>query len=569
MRHEKESQLMNALFVLLSAIGCSLLILWPIWSKGSLFTGDDLPYHLERIKELTTYLKQGGWSFPAISANSFMRVGYGVNFFYPWVTLLPFAWLAAHVADPTTALFLGMLFYLTIGSLLAYYAMHLFSSSRVMSFAFMVFYSFASYRLIDLFPRFALGEFFGLTFLPLVLIGLYEILYRNTRYWPLFTAGLALLLLSHVLSAFIAFVFIGLTWAVSIWFVNHKQQRTLSLLLAGVMAVLAAAVFVFPFLEQEQYQQFAQPAVRKLAGKPFWKMLLATVQNNDSLGWNHNTYNGGVIMLVALILGLVFFKKLSHSFQVIELLGVLTWLMTTSLFPWQLFQHTVLNVIQFPFRLLLFPTIFGAMIAAYLFTLLFERLPVPRLKWLSLLALIGLCAGLWLVGASGYIHGKKTTPVHFAGNTIMAPGPQDRKVLGMNQYISAQSKKYVVQITNHIAYVDGKRERLVPQANRKHQLVFFVSTTRDNVTVDLPVARYKGTVAQLNHKTVPLQNSKRGTVAVKMNRGLNYVTIGYQTTWLEYLSMIVTGITWLYLGMRLVRLHTENRRQASYLSRLP
>ena len=62
--------------------------------------------------------------------------------------------------------------------------------------------------MIDIFARFALGEFIALTFIPLCFYGLYAIIIGNEKDWTFLAAGVSLILLTHILSTIIVFVFL-------------------------------------------------------------------------------------------------------------------------------------------------------------------------------------------------------------------------------------------------------------------------------------------------------------------------------------------------------------------------
>ena len=59
---------------------------------------------------------------------------------------------------------------------------------------------FIAYRTADAFARFALGEFLGMVFLPLIIYGLYAVMYGKEKDWPYLALGLGKVIFSHNLS---------------------------------------------------------------------------------------------------------------------------------------------------------------------------------------------------------------------------------------------------------------------------------------------------------------------------------------------------------------------------------
>lgn len=73
-----------------------------------------------------------------------------------------------------------------------------------------VLYTFATYRLTNLYYRAALGESLAMVFLPLLLWGTYEIFYGQEKKWFLMVLGVTGVLESHVLSFEMCLIFLGI-----------------------------------------------------------------------------------------------------------------------------------------------------------------------------------------------------------------------------------------------------------------------------------------------------------------------------------------------------------------------
>ena len=93
-----------------------------------------------------------------------------------------------------------------------------------------------------------MGEFTALTFLPLLVYGLYAVLVGNQKDWPCLVAGATGLLQSHILTTeWMAFVS-ALTVLVFIRQIFTKEKRVLSLVYAGVATVCLNLWFIAPML---------------------------------------------------------------------------------------------------------------------------------------------------------------------------------------------------------------------------------------------------------------------------------------------------------------------------------
>src|SRR5699024_7002202 len=82
--------------------------------------------------------------------------------------------------------------------------------------------------------------------------------------------------------------------------VNNIKQRIISLLKSIVVAITSSAIFLFPFLEQELYQQFAQPSKMDMITQALIpsKLVVSSLNNNLGRVDAGNTYNVGFILLI-------------------------------------------------------------------------------------------------------------------------------------------------------------------------------------------------------------------------------------------------------------------------------
>lgn len=71
-------------------ITLSIWFIYPLQKSGVIYFGDDMEFHVNRILELINNLKRGN-IYPYIYTYTFDKIGYPLGMFYPWITLLPFA----------------------------------------------------------------------------------------------------------------------------------------------------------------------------------------------------------------------------------------------------------------------------------------------------------------------------------------------------------------------------------------------------------------------------------------------------------------------------------------------
>lgn len=98
-------------------------------------------------------------------------------------------------------------------------------------------YVFSLYRFTDIYVRGALGEVLAFVFMPVALIGIYEVLWGDEKKWSWLMTGYSGLLLSHTLSFYlmvlILIVFILIRWHV----LNQQRQRGTAITKAALWAI--------------------------------------------------------------------------------------------------------------------------------------------------------------------------------------------------------------------------------------------------------------------------------------------------------------------------------------------
>ncbi|WP_086312457.1 hypothetical protein A5821_000151 [Enterococcus sp. 7F3_DIV0205] len=543
MKRKKNLIYNEYVLVCLFALVIAGLFIMPFVSRGYLVYGDDLHYQLSRIKEITGWLQDGSMNFPGISTRSFYLIGYGVNLFYPWLTLTLFSSVSLLIKNPVIAIYIGFYLYTFFTALIAYCCMKRFSHSWVSSAAFSVLYTFSIYRTIDGFTRFALAEFIALTFLPLVLLGSYEVLFGDKRYWVFVTIGFSLIVYTHVLSAFLACLYLFLFWGSSLFFMKERVKRTLILFFSGLVAVFASAGYLFGFGEEQLFQSFLQPSPMNLVADDISELVLRSFSNDlmqSSLG---GVYNIGFICLLILFIGVFFVKKMTRNYQLIYGISIATFLLTTSLFPWQLLQQTPLSVIQFPFRLMIFPTLFACLTGANIIKIVSEKLSVKR-KLALLAGTILLCLTPWLLSVNKML--DNASRFGFDTESIFFTDPENRYSMWIDQYVPEKSQLYLEDIYQHIGYVDNKVLKMEP-IGEKQRIVFELSTDKSRTEVDLPIIRYKNSAVLVNGKKTDITSSERGTIQFIVPKGANQIEVRYIGSKIIIFGVVLSILSWLGL----------------------
>ena len=244
----------------ISAKGAAVLLAALIASapfvEGGLYAGYDLWFHMARIVTIAKELLNG--QFPVrISTELNNGFGYANPLYYCDIFLyLPAVLYNLHLPLRMCYQIYAIAVNLFTG-ISAYYAVSKFTDKRSLMFLGTMLYMLCAYRIANLTNRAALGEYTAMCFLPLVVVGLYNILRKDEQdkinWFPL-AAGMSGVIMSHIVTAEVVAVDITILCIMSLTrFFDVKRIK--AMLKAIFASVLLTAWFLVPFLDSFKNQK--------------------------------------------------------------------------------------------------------------------------------------------------------------------------------------------------------------------------------------------------------------------------------------------------------------------------
>lgn len=229
-------------------VGMGILVSIPLFSDF-LYLGDDTAFHLARFEGLYQSMRAG--EFP-VRVNAVQNNGFGdiTASMYPSFFLMPF--VAMRFLRVSLMLCFKTLFVaINIATaLISYYSFEKLFNSRKMAMWGCILYTFSAYRLINVYLRCAVGEALAMVFLPLLLWGTYEVLWRDRKKWYVLMLGMTCMLQSHVLSTEICALFMVVE--LFIWLIWSSKKEVMGRICQGLKAILLTillnAGFLVPFV---------------------------------------------------------------------------------------------------------------------------------------------------------------------------------------------------------------------------------------------------------------------------------------------------------------------------------
>ena len=352
-----------------AVVAFAIFINYPLyWSFTK--NGGDMRYHLARIENLKNEIFAG--QIPAYiyfiqnQYRGYLAAMYPETFLY-----IPALLRVAGVSPAVAWKYFMVLINISTMALSYMFAKRV-SRRRDFSLLFMVLYTLLPYRIELITYRNAIGEILAMTFLPLLLLGIYELIIGDRRRWYYLVPAMTGLINSHIISAVFAVCLITL---LCVCFIVRlvREKRLYAIIISGIWTLVLNIWFIVPFLYYYRYSDlalsqtlgtmnFSETAVfpaqlfMMFAGKG------AHSSNKVSLGiFNECSLTLGAAGFILLGMSLYFavFKKNKtdpEKAAVVSLiLGLVLMFMSITWFPWETLQkieplNRFVSQFQFPTR---------------------------------------------------------------------------------------------------------------------------------------------------------------------------------------------------------------------------
>lgn len=359
--------------LLLAGIG--LAAGFPVYSDF-LPEGHDLLFHLARMEGLYQGLRSG--EFP-VRLNPVQTELFGnlTATMYPQLFLYPA--VLPRFFDVSIMLCYKQLvvFMNVVTAMLTFYAVRRITGSEKMGYVASVLYTFSLYRLTNTYFRAALGETLAMVFLPLVLWGIYEVLWGDRRKWYLLTLGMTCVLQSHIMSVMMTALFLVLEAVV--WLVKSVRGKVPGKELAGrIMAGAGAAAatcllnagFLAPFLffrgekllcfawdfYLANYEGYFSQMFSLFPSATGNAVMMGTTKGEMPVTVGGILAVGAILFIVAASREKTRSRTLSFGMHCL-VYGGISLLLTSNLFPWEAvgenaFLHDLTTPLQYSWRFL-------------------------------------------------------------------------------------------------------------------------------------------------------------------------------------------------------------------------
>ncbi len=515
----------------------SLLYLFPAFKNMEIFGFYDTAFHINRALSLESI-----FSSP-INFETFRSYGMQVNNFYPWLTLYPLFLLIKF-----TNLAIGYNLFLYIVTLITlficHYVMYEITKKHVTSSFFAIIYTTSSFRSVEIFLRGAMGELLAMSILPLILLGFIKLYDSKKESWVMLAISMTLLIYTHVLS--VAMTMVMIIIALIIQFYRKKKIEIfliIKLIKAAIVTLLLSLAFIGPMIEQTLYQDLNRPYVDILQKRAIYlgKEFLIGSIDSELL-----SFGIGLTLLICLIILTFNFKKLGILSKITYIMGIISILLCTKIFPWFALQNTPLNIIQAPWRFMIFSTLFISFSVSLFISPQLEKFSYTRRRNFILLLILAIS----ILNYSSVVNMVKE--MNFQGTYSNEQMENKLEEFENFDYVPIGYKKDQLLLKNHQVTEDGQVIYSSFSPN-KDEITFTFKSSKGK-TIVLPVFRYKGLTVTVNSKNATVLKQGGSFVTVKSESGINKVTIRYSYTFFSKISLFISIITLIVLLFYCIKL---------------
>lgn len=551
-QHNKKGQY----WIFFSVLVFLALFMMCCFGSSSSYSGYDFSFHYRRLYTLSDALRHGIYPSFYVDFSNVDGYGYFTKGFYSDLILVPFA-LIGIFTDIYFA-YDAMIFTMTIlcGVFMYHTVKAIYKSSYIASLS-AILYTFAVYRLFDIYQRGALAEALSFTFLPIVFLGLYYIIKGDYRKWYVLVIGYTLLIYTHAIAS--ALMFVTLIILVLIYYKSFfkEPKRIGYLFLAGAVTVVLTSYYTLPMLEQLSSNSFYLDSRSPGGGAGYGKVGFDYILWGFASGitYPHRELWTGIGIVLTLIIFLRFFvpKEKSQALRSVDIgviIGICFIVAISRIFPWGRFPFSLLGFIQYPWRLYEFVSFFFAVAGAYYASRVFIK-DKQRFIVFAVLILITM--------VTTYIQSENYKSLDPNGGSLT----KERATLVEPTYANGYNligREYLPSKLSDISYILDRGEdvefrnpdtRITDLRREYNKTLFNVLVNRID-TFGLPLLYYYGYTVTLNGEKLPVFQSDLGLVEVVTDKS-GEIEAYYEGTTLQkisfYISLIGLLMLCIYIGL--------------------
>lgn len=542
---KEEKKYYYLILIIISLIAAIPLI------KFQVKESDDGYVHILRIIGVNNILKIGEFP-PFIEPNYCSGWGYAINLFYPpLVTYGPllFKCVTTHFYD---ALKIYTLCTIIVSAIAMYKCVEEITGKKEIALLAGVIYTLFPYKLETIYDRFAIGEFSAYMFIPLVFLGLYNLMQKDGKkhYW--IAIGAIGLMLSHTITTEYTALFCLLY--VIFNYKRLKNKEIVKKIIINILIILGiTAFFTVPMIEHKLATEYTifDSDIMLCNGKYVQAQTIEIWELFVDRKEDYVSFRIGLPIIVLSLFSYLAYKKVENKKDYIIFLffAIISLIMCLNIFMWILLPD-FLCTLQYPWRMLTFFGFFMSIVCAINAYMVIENVKNKNTAVLVAILFITILNAPMItrykipqenLNIDKTYEGKVESNLkinHFSINREYLP----RKA-------SKEQTTYLLTRTDEVYVLDGKCK--IANMNKENLILDFeIENAQENSILELPYLYYLGYTAKIESKDgkeykIETFESDNGFVAIKIPEDIEKgkVHVKYEGTAIEKISYVVSGLS--------------------------
>ena len=526
--------------------------------KMQVALGDDGTHHILRIMAIDKIMKIG--EFPQyISPDYCTGFGYAVCLFYnPIVTYIPYI-IKLFTTHYYTALKIYSLFTIIVSAFTMYKFAEGVSKRQDIALVAAMIYTLFPYKMETIYDRFAIGEFSAYMFIPIVFLGLYNVIKEDGKKNYLIPLGAIGLMLTHTITteytAFFCLLYVLFNFKVI------KQKEIIKKFVLDVLIILGAtAFFIVPIFEHKISTEYVifTPDLICTTGEYAQEHAISVKQLFVDAESDGVSFKIGVPIIILVLLGILSYKKIDKNIKDDYVLwfffAAISIIMCLKIFMWKLLPN-FLCTLQYPWRMLEFFGFFISIVCAFnLCTFIdnFKKVDEVIKNCIFLLSIV-LITTLSIPMITRYDVPEKLSNIDEKYENMILEENMKISHWGINRdYLPVKAlmvqKTYLMTREDRVYVLTGSAT--IEDENKENlDMKFKVKNTEEGTVLELPYIFYLGYDVTIKNgeETIKLETfeSDNGFVACKIPKNIEEaeVLVNYNGTTVEKVSYLISIVT--------------------------
>lgn len=532
--------------------------------KLCIYGTDDGFIHILRIMGVENILKSGIFP-PYIHPTYCSGFGYAINVFYP--PLVTYGPLIFKLFLSSYSNCLKIYTYITIivSGFTMYQLVEELSNKKEVALISAIIYIFIPYRLETIYNRFAIGEFSAYMFIPLVFLGLHNLLYGDKKKHYYITIGAVGLILTHTLTTEYTAIFAIIYLLLNFYKLKNKEVIK-KIILNIAFILLISSVFLIPLIEYKSYGEYTIFSAEGMQyrGEDVARTTINILQLFKDTEPNGVSFKLGIPFIILMLLGIVTFNKMENqdksNFLAFLIIGIISLFMTTRFFPWGIMPD-IFSTLQFAWRMLAFFEFTMAILCGYNIFTAITLLKNNDKNWtVGLGLMLSVIMIITTMAKVNYDYRYEETKTLSDTEYEMWVQSQDKlsPYLINREYLpqkALKSLRIYKDSRKDKAYIISGKADIEEETKNGLSYSLTAKNVFEGTSIELPFYNYPGYKITVEHENtkekIGYRESENGYIEIRIPTQMENVKIyvNYEGTIIEWISYIVSMISFIVFIM--------------------